>query len=131
MKSRKMLQLLRSLCMGQKRVHRKNPKRFPLPRLEQENHHLDLQVKDLGKGIKGMAIERPNVEELEAERDVGRQEAAKESEAEVNDLLVCLGQEESKVERLRARLGELGEDVEALLQGIGEEAEREQGGEDG
>jgi ElaB/YqjD/DUF883 family membrane-anchored ribosome-binding protein len=32
-----------------------------------------------------------------------------------------LGQEETKVERLRARLEELGEDVEKLLEGIGDQ----------
>lgn len=94
--------------------------------LEQENHQLDLEVQNLRKGVQGAAMAGPSVGELEAAREEGRQEAAKESEAELNDLLVCLGQEESKVERLRARLEELGEDVEALLQGIGEEAAGEQ-----
>ncbi|MCO5615160.1 hypothetical protein L7F22_069449 [Adiantum nelumboides] len=98
--------------------------------LKQENHHLDLQVKGLSKGIEGTAIAGPSVSELEAAREEGRKEAAKESETELNDLLVCLGQEESKVERLRARLEELGEDVEALIQGIGEEPERGLNGEE-
>ncbi|XP_010554063.1 PREDICTED: golgin candidate 6-like isoform X2 [Tarenaya hassleriana] len=52
-----------------------------------------------------------------------KEEAREESEAELNDLLVCLGQEQSKVEKLTARLMELGEDVDKLLEGVGDEAE--------
>ncbi|PHT56458.1 hypothetical protein CQW23_04944 [Capsicum baccatum] len=37
-------------------------------------------------------------------------------EAELNDLLECLGIEEQKVEKLSRRLRELGEDVDKLLQ---------------
>ncbi|KAG9446082.1 hypothetical protein H6P81_012210 [Aristolochia fimbriata] len=57
------------------------------------------------------------------------EERQKESDVELNDLLVCLGQEQSKVEKLSARLAELGEDVDSLLEGIelqeGAEAEDE------
>jgi len=60
---------------------------------------------------------------LEAIREEGRQEAQKESEVELNDLLVCLGQEQSKVDKLSSRLAELGEDIDALLEGIGDEGE--------
>eukprot|EP00250_Pteridium_aquilinum_P013189 c21189_g1_i1 orf=111-2885(+) len=94
--------------------------------LEQENYHLDMEVRNLRSGTQGTVTAGSNVAELEAAREEGRQEAAKESEAELNDLLVCLGQEESKVEKLRSRLEELGEDVEVLLQGIGEEPEGDQ-----
>ena len=59
-----------------------------------------------------------------------REEAQKESEGELNDLLVCLGQEQSKVERLSARLLELGEDVDILLEGIGDDAGAAEDGED-
>ena len=38
---------------------------------------------------------------------MGRAEAEEAGEAEMNDLLVCLGQEESKTERLREKLEEL------------------------
>ena len=61
--------------------------------------------------------------DMEAIREEGRQEAQKESEVELNDLLVCLGQEQSKVEKLSSRLAELGEDIDALLEGIGDEGE--------
>jgi len=44
----------------------------------------------------------------EAGREAGREEAREEGESELNDLLVCLGQEERKVEVLSARLEALG-----------------------
>ncbi|KAL3499310.1 hypothetical protein ACH5RR_038403 [Cinchona calisaya] len=83
--------------------------------LEQINFQLEKEVKALSSGG---AIPIPDIETLKAE---AREEAEKESEAELNDLLVCLGQEQSKVERLSARLMELGEDVEKLLEGIGDD----------
>ncbi|XP_068650224.1 golgin candidate 6 isoform X2 [Aristolochia californica] len=57
------------------------------------------------------------------------EERQKESDVELNDLLVCLGQEQSKVEKLSARLAELGEDVDSLLDGIGDDTELQDGGE--
>lgn len=83
--------------------------------LEQANFHLEKEVKALKSG--GGSVS-PDVEAIKAE---AREEAQKESEAELNDLLVCLGQEQSKVEKLSARLLELGEDVDQLLEGIGDE----------
>ncbi|CDY66662.1 BnaCnng51860D [Brassica napus] len=59
--------------------------------------------------------------EREAIKEEVRKEAQKESEDELNDLLVCLGQEESKVEKLTAKLVELGVDVDKLLEDIGDE----------
>lgn len=99
--------------------------------LEQENYHLDMEVRNPRSGTQGTATTGLSLGELEAAKEEGRREAQKENETEMNDLLVCLGQEESKVEKLRARLEELGEDVEALLQGIGEEPEEEEDGEEG
>ena len=46
-------------------------------------------------------------------------ETAAEAEDGLADLLVCLGVEEQKVERLRAKLEELGVDVDSLLEGVG------------
>jgi DNA repair exonuclease SbcCD ATPase subunit len=83
--------------------------------LEQANFRLDSEVKALRQG--GSAP-YPDVEAIKAE---AKEEAEKESEAELNDLLVCLGQEQSKVEKLSTRLAELGEDVDTLLQGIGDD----------
>ena len=60
----------------------------------------------------------PDVEAMKAQ---AKEEAEKDSEAELNDLLVCLGQEQTKVEKLSTRLTELGEDVDTLLQGIGDD----------
>ncbi|KAF8396703.1 hypothetical protein HHK36_018330 [Tetracentron sinense] len=51
----------------------------------------------------------------------------KRREVELNDLLVCLRQEQSKVEKLSATLVELGEDVESLLEGVGDEVGDEVG----
>ncbi|CAI5525137.1 unnamed protein product [Closterium sp. Naga37s-1] len=74
----------------------------------------------------GSGMPEAEVEErVEAARQEAREEAQRESETELNDLLVCLGQEEKKVEVLRGRLVELGEDVDALMDGI---VEGEEGG---
>lgn len=83
--------------------------------LEQANFHLEKEVKALKSGG---ASTPPDVEAIRAE---AREEAQKESEAELNDLLVCLGQEQSRVEKLSARLMELGEDVDKLLEGVGDD----------
>ncbi|XP_024029478.1 golgin candidate 6 [Morus notabilis] len=83
--------------------------------LEQANFHLENEVKALRDGGPSTF---PDVKAIKAE---AREEAQKESEAELNDLLVCLGQEQSKVEKLSARLLELGEDVDKLLEGIGDD----------
>lgn len=85
--------------------------------LEQANFHLEREIKALKSGG---AVPIPDIEAIKAE---AREEAQKESEGELSDLLVCLGQEQSKVEKLSARLMELGEDVDKLLEGIGEETE--------
>ena len=84
--------------------------------LEQANYHLEKEVKALKSG--GATPSSPDMEAIKAE---AREEAQKESEAELNDLLVCLGQEQSKVEKLSARLLELGVDVDTLLEGIGDD----------
>lgn len=86
--------------------------------LEQSNFQLDKEVKSLKSSSGGGAAAAPD---LEAIKERAREEAQKESEAELNDLLVCLGQEQSKVEKLSARLMEMGEDVDQLLEGIGDE----------
>ncbi|XVF14021.1 hypothetical protein REPUB_Repub09cG0020400 [Reevesia pubescens] len=83
--------------------------------LEQANLHLEKELKALKSGGTSTT---PDIEAIKAE---AKEEAQKESEAELNDLLVCLGQEQSRVEKLSARLSELGEDVDKLLEGIGDE----------
>ncbi|XP_068303794.1 golgin candidate 6-like [Pyrus communis] len=84
--------------------------------LEQANFHLEKEVRAKNGGGGSSSI--PDVDAIRAE---AREEAQKESEAELNDLLVCLGQEQSKVEKLSARLLELGEDVDKLLEDIGDD----------
>ncbi|KAG8375000.1 hypothetical protein BUALT_Bualt10G0054000 [Buddleja alternifolia] len=83
--------------------------------LEQANFQLEREVKALKSGG---AVPIPDIEAIKEE---AREEAQRDSEAELNDLLVCLGQEQSKVERLSARLIELKEDVDKLLDGIGDD----------
>jgi cell division protein FtsB len=83
--------------------------------LEQANYRLDTEVKTLRQGGN---IPYHDVEAIKAQ---AKEEAEKDSEAELNDLLVCLGQEQTKVEKLSAKLAELGEDVDTLLQGIADD----------
>ncbi|XP_042471212.1 golgin candidate 6 isoform X1 [Zingiber officinale] len=84
--------------------------------LEQVNFRLESEAEELRKGGR---VQHPDIETIKAE---AREAAEKESEAELNDLLICLGQEQSKVEKLSTRLTELGEDVDSLLEGLGDEA---------
>lgn len=79
--------------------------------LEVHSLQVEAQLRDAGGGGDVSQL----VEQARAE---ARAEAEAEQEEGLNDLLVCLGQEEAKVERLRARLEELGEDVEKLLEGV-------------
>ncbi|KAF3444560.1 hypothetical protein FNV43_RR14252 [Rhamnella rubrinervis] len=83
--------------------------------LEQANFHLEKEVRALKKG------EPSAFADIEAIKAEAKEEAQKESEVELNDLLVCLGQEQSKVEKLSTRLLELGENVDKLLEGIGDD----------
>lgn len=92
--------------------------------LEQSNLQLENEVKALRGG------RLSTIPDVEAIKDKAREEALKESEGELNDLLVCLGQEQSKVDKLSARLLELGEDVDQLLEGIGDDAGAAEGFED-
>lgn len=93
--------------------------------LEQANYQLEKELKSLKGGEDPM--EFPDIEAIKEEV---RKEAQKESEDELNDLLVCLGQEESKVEKLTAKLIELGVDVDKLLEDIGDESEAQAESED-
>ncbi|XP_050275490.1 golgin candidate 6-like isoform X2 [Quercus robur] len=83
--------------------------------LEQANLYLEKELRALKSGGP------PTIPDVEAIKAAAREEAQKDSEAELNDLLVCLGQEQSRVEKLSARLLELGEDVDTLLEGIGDD----------
>ena len=90
------------------------------PVLLQENYRLEAELKQQrsapGAGPSGQSA--PSEEALAQAREEGREAGAKEAEGEMNDLLVCLGQEEAKVEKLREALEALGEDVDKLLEGI-------------
>eukprot|EP00899_Mesostigma_viride_P014235 jgi/Mesvir1/22812/Mv14224-RA.1 len=95
--------------------------------LEQENFRLEEALREAESKRPPASTAAPGVEALIAARaegrEQGKQEAAEEHESEMNDLLVCLGQEESKVERLSRALTELGQDVEALLAEVAAEEE--------
>ncbi|KAL1556859.1 Golgin candidate 6, variant 2 [Salvia divinorum] len=93
--------------------------------LEEVNFQLEREIKALKSG--GSVPTSADVEAIKAE---AREEAQRESEAELNDLLVCLGQEQSKVEKLSTRLLELGVDAATLLDGIGEEMGLDDGDDD-
>ncbi|XP_061357524.1 golgin candidate 6-like isoform X2 [Gastrolobium bilobum] len=92
--------------------------------LEQSNFQLEHEVKALKR--EGLST-FPDVEAIKAE---AREAAQEETEGELSDLFVCLGQEQSKVKKLSARLLELGEDAEKLLEGIGDDAGVAEDGED-
>ncbi|KAL0014415.1 hypothetical protein SO802_001484 [Lithocarpus litseifolius] len=83
--------------------------------LEQANLYLEKEVRALKGGGPS------TIADVEAIKAAAREEAQKDSEAELNDLLVCLGQEQTRVEKLSARLLQLGEDVDTLLEGIGDD----------
>ncbi|KAL6509115.1 Golgin candidate 6 [Orobanche gracilis] len=84
--------------------------------LEEVNDKLEREVKALKSGG---SVSIPA--DIEAIKAAAREEAQRETETELNDLLACLGQEQSKVEKLRARLSELGVDAVKLMDGIGED----------
>ncbi|KAI3959482.1 hypothetical protein MKW98_019072 [Papaver atlanticum] len=73
--------------------------------------------------VKALKLETKNSPDLDAIKEEAKEEGRKESEVELNDLLVCLGQEQAKVEKLSSRLEELGEDVSSLLEGVGDDLE--------
>ncbi|KAJ0967728.1 hypothetical protein J5N97_024645 [Dioscorea zingiberensis] len=83
--------------------------------LEQENFQLESEVNALRKSGN---VPYPDIEAIKAE---AREEAQKDSDAELTDLLVCLGEEQKKIRKLSSRLTELGEDVDSLLEGAGDE----------
>lgn len=82
-------------------------------------------------GLSEEEVQR-RVEEAAA---AAREEAEKEGEDQLTDLLVCLGQEEQKVALLSEKLAATGVDVEALLATIKpeevEDGEGEAGEEEG
>ncbi|GFZ06706.1 golgin Putative 6 [Actinidia rufa] len=66
--------------------------------LEQANFLLEKEIKALKSGG---ATPVPDIEAIKAE---AKEEAQKESEVELNDLLVCLGQEQSKVDKAERKV---------------------------
>ncbi|KAI3983083.1 hypothetical protein MKX01_035364 [Papaver californicum] len=92
--------------------------------LEHNNNQLENELEFFRKGSSQPYID------IEAIKTDAKEEAQKESDAELSDLLVCLGQEQSKVEKLSTRLAELGEDVDSLLEGIGDEIPEDSDGDD-
>lgn len=70
------------------------------------------------------AAEPSKVSQVEAARQIEEAvaRAQAESDESISDLLICLGQEERKVEVLRDRLTLLGVDVDGLLEDLGPSA---------
>lgn len=108
-------------------------------RREEEERVLRLRIEELtraGGGAPAAAAPAGATKaELEAARregeEAGRREAQEAGEQELNDLLVCLGQEEAKVEKLREALEGLGVDPEPLIAEVmGAAGEEGEGGED-
>eukprot|EP00873_Tetraselmis_striata_P011622 jgi/Tetstr1/431886/TSEL_021376.t2 len=103
--------------------------------LESHSYSLESQVKELQLKLKAMgdvaASQAGSADEaaIQARIEEALAEAQAEADESMTDLLECLGQEEAKVVRLREKLEELGVDVDALLEGIGEEEEEEEDGE--
>ena len=81
-----------------------------------------LQAQHQGEGSKVMV----SGADLEAAVAAAREEAMAEADESMNDLLVCLGQEEKKTEVLAAKLRELGHDVEDLLADIESEEDEDE-----
>ncbi|KAI3997500.1 hypothetical protein MKX01_008107 [Papaver californicum] len=81
--------------------------------------------------VKALKLETKKSPDLDAIKEEAKEEGRKESEGELNDLLVCLGQEQAKVEKLSSRLEELGEDVSSLLEGVGDDLEIPEDSDDG
>lgn len=81
-----------------------------------------LQAQRQGEGSKDMV----SGADLEAAVAAAREEAMAEADESMNDLLVCLGQEEKKTEVLAAKLQELGHDVEDLLADIESEEDEDE-----
>ncbi|KAI3971181.1 hypothetical protein MKW92_020231 [Papaver armeniacum] len=92
--------------------------------LERNNNQLENELEFLRKGSSQPYID------IEAIKTEAKEETQKESDAELSDLLVCLGQEQTKVEKLSTRLAELGEDVDSLLEGIGDEIPEDSDGDE-
>ncbi|MCL7021468.1 hypothetical protein MKW94_024356 [Papaver nudicaule] len=84
---------------------------------------LDQAKSLLESEIKALKLETKQNPDLDTIKEEAKEEGRKESEVELNDLLVCLGQEQAKVEKLSSRLEELGEDVSSLLEGVGDDLE--------
>lgn len=71
----------------------------------------------LGAGVSEADVQRRVAEAVEA----ARRDAEAEADDSMTDLLVCLGQEERKVQLLSEQLAARGVDVEAILASIVEE----------
>ncbi|KAK9814747.1 hypothetical protein WJX72_010794 [[Myrmecia] bisecta] len=95
--------------------------------LEAHSFQLEAQVRELQQQLRSAGspaatgAAAPSEDEIDARVAAAVEAAQAEADESMNDLLECLGQEEAKVERLRQRLEELGEDVDGLLEGVGKQ----------
>ena len=90
---------------------------------DEEIFQLETRLRDMQQKLEGSRGSEEAAAAEAAER--AREEAMAEADESMNDLLVCLGQEEKKTEVLRGRLEALGEDVDALLEGLEDDEDDE------
>ena len=72
--------------------------------------------------LAGTPVPKPagiSQEDADRQTEAAVSKVQAEADESVSDLLVCLGQEERKVEVLRERLDQMGVDVESILEGAG------------
>jgi chromosome segregation ATPase len=90
--------------------------------LEAQLHAHQQQVSQLRQQLaqaqQAPAAAAPQAAKQEAQQLAEEEEEGGEEDDAMVDLLVCLGQEETKVAVLSARLRELGEDPEALIAAV-------------
>ena len=90
---------------------------------------LETKLRDLQTKLVASESSAPSgysQEALDAAVAKAREEAIGEGEESMNDLLVCLGQEEKKTEVLSEKLQAMGVDVDEILDGIEEDDDEEE-----
>ncbi|QDZ24639.1 Golgin candidate 6 [Chloropicon primus] len=96
---------------------------------DEEIYQLETKLRDMQSKLSAASAaasqEQTSQEDLEAAIEKAKEDAMAEADESMNDLLVCLGQEEKKTEILRERLEALGENVDELLEGLEDDEEED------
>ena len=97
---------------------------------DEEIYNLETKLRDLQTKLTQTESNQKAAGFSQEDLDLACKKAKEEAEAEadesMNDLLVCLGQEEKKTEILREKLEELGQDVDVMLEGLDDQEEEEE-----